>query len=201
MNESASGGKLADIIDSLSKELFQDASFNSRNSVLDPYPQNAGVDFDADEEGGLRKEHADKLRHWAKYNPELLHLNPGVPTEATGFHPVFRVGRDGQLLIELVVQFAQKSETDFGGISLRGGSTAVIQANGRLRYIISKPLESAALGPSERRAAKERVDRQRAFVDTIDEYDTFHIWQNAGFQKTRIRRLMNLAALHGGITR
>jgi hypothetical protein len=136
---------------------------------------------------------------WANANAPLLHLAPG-PIEPVGFHPVFRVGRDGQLLVEVVVQFAQKSEApehDFGGVPLRGGTTVIVQANGKLRYVISKPLPSPGIPADDDRRARERVDRQQAFVQSLDEMDSFHIWKDMAFQKERVKRLMNLARLHG----
>jgi len=32
----------------------------------------------------------------------------------------------------------------------------------------------------------------------VDEIDSFHVWMDADFQKTRLRRFMNLARLHAG---
>ena len=191
-----SGGKLAEVIDALAADLIREASNTSRNSALDPHPQGRVDEGISDH---LRSIHGSRMLSWAHANASLLHLVPGNDIEPIGFHPVFRVGRDGQLLVEVVVQFAQKAETehDFGGVPLRGGSTVIVQANGKLRYVISKPLPSAGISADDNRRAQERVERQRAFVQSLDEMDSFHIWKDVAFQKDRVKRLMNLARLHG----
>jgi hypothetical protein len=193
--EVESSDKLAKVIDSLASDLIQAASNTSRNSALDP-PMTTP---DSDEIGNSPRGHGQRIRNWAEANKPLLHLAPDEDVEPVGFHPVFRVGRDGQLLVEVVFQFAQRAKNpafDFGGISLRGGSTVVVQANGKLRYVISKPLPSLGLSSEDKRRAKERVERQRIFVQTFDEMDSLHVWNDFNFQKDRVRRLMNLERLH-----
>src|SRR5262249_12913085 len=157
-----------------------------------------GGEEDGDGDGALRKV-STSLSTWAKGNAALLDLTPDEPIEVAGLHPVFRVGRDGQLLVEVVFQLTQKAKTaptDFGGVALRGGTPRVVQANGHLRYVTPKPLLSGRTSVDAARRASERVDRQRAFVDAIDEIDSFHIWKDDDFQKTRLRRLTSLARLH-----
>jgi hypothetical protein len=140
--------------------------------------------------GGAPNLHGQRMLSWARANAPLLHLAPEQDREPVGFHPVFRVGRDGQLLVEVVLQFAQRDETpdyNFGGVPLRGGSTVVIQANGKIRYIISKPIFSPEGSAEDNQRAKERMERQRAFVQAFDEMDSFHIWKDLAFQKDRRR--------------
>jgi hypothetical protein len=202
-HEMESERKIEKIIESLASELIQEASEFSRNSALDPLP--AAIDSDADDHAspGVTPSitpRGAQLTSWARANTALLHLNPLHDIESVGFHPVFRVGRDGQLLFEIVVQFAQKDKTnarDFGGVALRGGSTIVVQANGKIRYVITKPLPAPNLPQDDQKRAQERVDRQTAFVNDIDARDTFHIWKDQVFQKQRLSRLANLARLHG----
>lgn len=191
--------KLA-VIDTLTSDLIREASNTSRNSALDP-PR---AEWGEEEVGSARGPLGSRMQKWAQANASLLHLAPDKTVELVGFHPVFRVGSDGQLLIEVVIQFAQKGRTPddaFGGIPLRGGTTVVVQANGKPRYLISRPLPSPQGSPEDNRRAQERVDRQRAFVETLDEMDSFHVWKDLAFQKERVKRLMNLARLHGTTSR
>lgn len=194
------GGKLTEVIEALASDLIREAANTSRNSALDhPLPE-----WGDEEAGSPRSVQGQRLRDWAQSNAKLLHLAPDSTIDLIGFHPVFRVGRDGQLLVEVVVQFAQKGKTpddDFGGIPLRGGATVVVQANGKLRYVISRPLPSPKNSPEDKLRAQERVERQRAFVETLDEMDSFHVWKDLAFQKERVKRLMNLARLHGSAGR
>jgi hypothetical protein len=203
-HEMESVQKIDKIIDSLASDLIQEASVLSRNSALDPLPDTLTPDADDHGPQNVTSSRGSLLSSWAKANTGLLHLNPQHDIEPAGFHPVFRVGRDGQLLFEIVVQFAQRDKTsrhDFGGIPLRGGSTIVVQANGRIRYVISKPLPSPVLSEADRHRAQERIERQTAFVNDIDARDSFHIWKDQVFQKQRISRLANLARLHGSSKR
>lgn len=192
-----SSGRLDQIISTLSSDLILQASTTSRNSALDPLV----YDEEEDDDGEVLAKAGGSLATWAHANASKLDLTETEEVRPTGFHPVFRVGRDGQLLVEVVFQLTQKStqpRAEYGGLSLRGGSTVVVQANGRLRYVISKPIPSSTISAEANHRARERDERQRAFVSGLDERDSFHIWQDEVFQKNRMQRLMNLARLHGG---
>jgi hypothetical protein len=118
------------------------------------------------------------------------------------FHTVFRVGRDGQLLIELVAQFVQEDEShrsDLGGLPLRGGTTVVAAADGTVRYVIAKPLPSARLGKRLRRQARERLERQRVFVRRCALADPRFAWGATDYPGKFMLSKMNLAALHLGV--
>jgi hypothetical protein len=194
--ESASSDKLAKIIDDLATDLIQEASVTSRNSALD---QPTLVFEDEESDTGSAR-HGPRLTHWATANAAMLHLNAGQSIESVGFHPVFRVARDGQLLVEVVLQFAQKTDApaqEYGGIALRAGSTVVVQANGNIRYVISKPVPFPGLQAEALQRATERTNRQRAFVNALDERDSFHIWKDLAFQNNRIKHLATFRFLHG----
>ena len=118
----------------MSVELIQEAALTSRNSVLDDLTSDV-VPRGAD----ITSQYGGKLRSWAEANAALLHLSSEEAIQPEGFHTVFRVGRDGMLLMELVLQFTQtrgQTQYDFGGVPLRGGSTIIVQANGKIRYVI-----------------------------------------------------------------
>jgi len=201
--------QLDTVIRDLSYGLIQEASALSRNSALDPLQPGAEGESDSESEdeetapAGVAQQ-TTALWAWANANRSMLQLHPALKIESTGFHPVFRVGRDGQLLVEIVAQFAQRDRSvsqDFGGVAFRGGSTVVIQANGKLRYVMSKPLPSAAIAASENKRAMERLNSQKAFVEDIDARDALHIWRDQTYQRERISRLATLARVHGVLTR
>jgi hypothetical protein len=142
------------------------------------------------------------LREYAKVNAVALDLDPGRNIRVEGFHPVFRVNPRGQLLVEMVAQFTQVDEkflADFevsGGLNLRGGSTVIASANGVVRYVISKPLESKDFSPQKQAEATMRRERQEAFVRELDQTDTNLTWSDGGYFKNRIAKSLNFKAIH-----
>jgi hypothetical protein len=132
-----------------------------------------------------------------------LGLDPSRKIAVAGFHPVFRITSRGQLLIEMVAQFTQldDSETDFGGVPLRGGTTVVAAHDGTVRYVIAKPLPSARLSEAKQREAKRRIKRQQEFVRQCELTDPQLAWADDGYYRERIARTMNFASLHSGIIR
>ena len=150
------------------------------------------------------------LRKYANENAVALDLDtdPKRPINVEGFHPVFRVNPRGQLLVELVVQFTQvaqgfKEKYDIsGGLNLRGGTTVIASANGEVRYVISKPLESEALSsekPEKNEQAKRRRERQEAFVRELDKMDINLTWNGNSYYRNRIEKSFNFKAVHGTI--
>lgn len=133
-----------------------------------------------------------------------LSLDPNRKISVLGFHPVFRVAPRGQLLVEIVAQFAQKDETfdgQFGGVPLRGGTTVIASADGTVRYVISKPLVSNAISEVKSREAAERLEHQKAFVDACDRRDSRLPWGDDKYYKNRIAMTMNFSGLHSEIIR
>ena len=147
-----------------------------------------------------------KLQDYAERNAVALGLDPDTKThriQVQGFHSVFRVAPNGQLLVELVAQFTQTDVSqinDFGGVPLRGGTTVVASSNGQVRYIISKTLPSinpsAALPETKQKEAKRRLDMQRDFRDRCDRDDSYLAWSDPGYRRNRIARTMNFAITH-----
>jgi len=119
---------------------------------------------------GLSKEEKDingqVLGEYAKNNARLLGLEPGAPINARSFHPMFRVGEDGALHVDMIVEMIQTKEQlidsaapDLGKFNFRSGVTLMIanqpvQGDTRpppvIRFVIPK------LG-SEERLARQRV--------------------------------------------
>jgi hypothetical protein len=144
---------------------------------------------------------AGQLYAYAQANAPALLLDPSRKIEVHGFHPVFRIAPDGRLLIELVVQFAQKDEQqndDLGGIPLRGGTTLVASADGTVRYLIAKPLPSNLLIPAMQREAQARYERQVNYVRLCDSVDANSAYLGSEEFKVRMAARMNLSSLHQG---
>jgi hypothetical protein len=142
------------------------------------------------------------LHAYAKANATKLRLDPALPIEVSGFHLSFRVAPSGRLVVELVSQFAQKDKTrkeELGGIPFRGGTTLITDAQGQPRYVISKPLHSARLTGTIKREAKERLHRQRAFLDRLDQLDPAVPYMDEEHYRRRMQLRMNLRSLHQGV--
>jgi hypothetical protein len=190
-----SENRLLDIVRQMSTELIQEAALTSRNTALDEF-----VPGSEQRDAVISSKNRADLKTWAQANAKILHLSSQETIEVEGYHPVFRVGRDGMLLMEVVLQFTQKreqTEHDFGGVPLRGGTTVIVQANGRIRYVISKPLLSMDLTPTDTLRAQRRLDRQIAYLTGVDERDSLSIWKNEAAQAKRLIETANLAGLHG----
>ena len=138
---------------------------------------------------------------WAKKNASMLKLDPKRPIRALGFHPSFRIGSQGQLLLELILQFVQQDadsadEDAFGGIPFRGGTTVVLSSDETVRYVISKPLPHKGLARDRLREANERRDKQVEFVERSDYYDPSFTWYDQKTYRTRMAKRMDFAAIH-----
>jgi hypothetical protein len=116
---------------------------------------------------------------------------------------MFRVGDDGQLRTELVAQFTQEADDldpDLGGLPTIGGTTVIFSAEGRPRYVISKPLPSGSwddVDVSER--ANERVERIREFVADCDLRDSLYAWSQSIDGVSRMEKRFDFALVHQGI--
>lgn len=70
-------------------------------------------------------------------------------------------------------------------------------ADGAVRYVISKPLESGASTSLKRKEAKLRSQRQRDFVEACDQADPQAAWcSDDRSLRFRMLRMHNFAALH-----
>ncbi|HEX8473250.1 MAG TPA: hypothetical protein VF666_04400 [Pyrinomonadaceae bacterium] len=221
--ESAEGEGFPDFEKELIDQLVVGAQLLGRSSSRDPFmappseseaSQFTNQSYDStdpahDEYGiDLQKSVKEELARYARDNAVKLGLCPGRKITVRGFHPAFRVGADGQLLIEMVAQFTQrddpKANQDFGGVPVRGGTTVIASAEGKVRYVISKPLYSKELSDEKKKHAQERIERQLSFVDECDRADPHIAWYGSTEEKeyrNRIARTMNFAAVHRGIRR
>jgi len=132
---------------------------------------------------------------------DRLYLSKEQPIDAHGFHWVFRVGRNGQLKIEFVVQFTQTNQSNeiknkMGGIPFRGGTTVVASADGTIRYLIAKPLQNV---PSKQKEADCRYERMAAYVDHCKLLDPQFAWNNNKYEFSHMNRRQSLFGIHQGV--
>jgi hypothetical protein len=149
---------------------------------------------------------AQSLHEWAKRHYQALRLQPDSsesPIAVRGFHSMFRVGSDGQLLTEAGVQFVQTpriSNTELGGLSPRAGTTVIFSGDGSARYVIPKPL---ALGPDGTPDPNDpRMKTMVEFVNACDTRDPHYAWAGEAYDPTgRMLRRFNFALVHQAIRR
>lgn len=145
------------------------------------------------------------LNAWAVRHANELDLDEGRPIQVQGFHALYRVTREGQLRIELVVQFIQtaadKEFEGLAGVPLRGGTTVVASSDGQVRYVISKPLPQKKPGGADERTAhaQARLSAQREFVEEADLWDARAAFDTEQYFARRMGARMSLARLHRGL--
>jgi hypothetical protein len=115
--------------------------------------------------------------------------NGNVTVQPWTFHPVYRIGPDGRLLVEFVVEFLQQREERLDpndlaspGFVFRGGSTVIFNHRGEVRFVIDKRL-----------ASDERL-RQRDYLSSLSE----HAAASAFTTRMPLSIALNFAALHRG---
>jgi hypothetical protein len=140
------------------------------------------------------------LHDWANKNRECLLLRLDLGIQVLGFHPVYRVAPDGRLLIEYVAQFAQRDDDrkkELGGLPFRGGTTIVAGVDGRVRYVIAKPIDTSK-GSPRAQEANARLEAQAQYLQATDALDSLFPYASDAYLDNRMALRMNLAALHGG---
>lgn len=145
---------------------------------------------------------ASLLHEYATRNARVLGLDPGLDVAVSGFHPSVRVGPRG-IVSEVIAQFEQRDAArtaELGGLAFRGGCTLVIGADGVVRYVIGKPIASNLEGVSATaRAARLRLERQRAHMLQCDASDPRVGWWSPKQMGLRMKKRADLAGLCGGI--
>jgi hypothetical protein len=127
---------------------------------------------------------------YASSNAQLLMLDATQKIHALGVHPVFRVAPSGRLLIELVVQIAQRSSRpaeDFGGVPARGGTTLIVSFDGTVKYAIAKPLPGGATAGRAVEAAQRRLDRQGAYLHALSLQDLRYAYADEVLSRAELR--------------
>lgn len=144
------------------------------------------------------------LHEYAKDNAAKLGLDPDLTIAVHGLRPIFRVGRNGRLLIELVAEFTQRDaqadeKLPLGGIPFRGGTTVVFSADGRPRYVVSKPLLSNKIGGARKAATQSRLAAQIDYAERCALGDPRFAWHGDGYEAEHMKLRMSLEAVHAGV--
>ncbi len=139
---------------------------------------------------------AKALRAWAAEHARPLDLAADVPVDLEGFHTVFRVSPDGQLLIELVARFVQTMKEKEDAPPLRGGTTVIASSDGKVRFAISKPLPSRKLRPEAHREGVRRAEQQARTASEAHMSDPAMAWGPARPRRAPERMQVDFAALH-----
>lgn len=145
---------------------------------------------------------AAALQDYGRENWALLGFaDPTIaaPIAVRGFSPVYRIGVDQRLIVELVVQYVQTDRNrDWGGVSPRAGTTVVFDARGFVRHIVAKPLPSPSLNPFYAASAAHRERRTALHIEELDLRDPRMAFPDAEYERERMRARSDLRALHGG---
>lgn len=150
------------------------------------------------------------LAEYALKNRKALGLHPShdLKVSVTGFHPVFRVAPTGDMLVELVAQFTQSEreinandERELGGLPMRGGTTVIASASGKIKYVISKPLLSPNLTPEQWERAEQRKLRQIRYVQEVDVRNPLTPYCDVTSEqyRTRMKNGLSFAGIHRGL--
>jgi hypothetical protein len=180
---------------------------------LDPQVLDALTAYEAQRWGArtsrtARKEStwiAQNLHAWAGRHHAALQLQPNsqCPIEVKGFHSMFRVGGDGQLLTEAGVQFVQtppQAQEALGGLIPRAGTTVIFSGDGSARYVIPKPLTLNL--DSIPNTNDPRMQAMIGFVRDCDARDPHYPWAGDAYDPSvRMTRRFSFALVHQGIRR
>lgn len=141
------------------------------------------------EDPKVGRETYGRLRSWVHEHADGLGLDAEQRIEVRGFHATYRVRPDNELVVEVVAQFLQKHDTTgdarFGGLPFRGGTTVVASADGRVRFVVAKPMSAA------------REQAQIEHVRQMDLTDDTLPWADASRLARRARR--DFRRLHRGL--
>jgi hypothetical protein len=127
------------------------------------------------------------LEAYARDNAAPLELDPGLQPTLVGVHSQFRVGTDGQLRVEVVLQFEQhlteddRLRPDRAGIPVRGGTTVIAAADGAVRYVIAKPIPR----PAPNAGADGADDPFQRFLYDRDVRDPHLCWAGLDYLSKR----------------
>jgi len=145
-----------------------------------------GLDFDPTKPPtpDQLKNNARILSRFGGDNAVALGLRPGHPVQAHSFHPMHRVGPDGQVHFNVVAELVQQttvpfdpSEPDGEKFTFRGGSTVIFDNDGRVIYSIQKSL-------GDDPDASARLAEQRAYLGQLDERSAMSVFIDADHSTT-----------------
>jgi hypothetical protein len=148
------------------------------------------IDETARRTNATRQRHnAINLNRFAKEHAADLGLSPELPIQPYSFHPIYRIGPTGRLVVEFVVEFLQQRDLPVSAevpgepsFRFRGGSTVIFDHLGHVKYAIQKSINN-----TQRQAA------QRAFLNRLSEVSAFATYHPDEPPK------LDFAAVHRGV--
>jgi hypothetical protein len=190
----------------------QDASFFSENALL--WPQ---VDADAlDPVEGLtfgdpngltdqeKNDNGSVLRAYAKEHAKKLGFpDDHGPIDAPSFHPMFRIGPQGDLIVDMVVELVETCPLDADnpeGVPFRGGVTLLIWQEAlvkgkrpppRIHYVIPKHRDAD-------RATRQRMYSAR-LTGALDDHDHDHDDQRSPKAAKPVPMRIDFGLIHAGL--
>ncbi|SFN88396.1 hypothetical protein SAMN05660359_00421 [Geodermatophilus obscurus] len=154
-----------------------------------------------------------QAQRWAKLHAYELGLDPSPSLRIAlrGIHVAYRRAADGQPRPEVVLQLTQRRR-DLEDQTLdehrrpvfRAGTTVIAGVDGRVKFIVAKPLPFLDPGPPRQAPGDQGVTRRhheagevrlralRRWIDLVEESDALSAWT----QEPALNRL-DFAALHG----
>ena len=151
----------------------------------------------------LQRQAAQTFHAFAMRRARALGLRPDLPVYVAGFHRVARVSPSGRVLNEIVLRFEQTDRSAdedprLGGLPLRGGCTVIASADGKIRYVIGKPLPPAKVrGANAAHPGVQRREAMARFVNLSDMADPASAYTDPRSLPDRMRLRFDLRALHG----
>ncbi len=152
--------------------------------------------------GGPEKDTFVKLWQYGVDNARKLGLaDPErIKVHVSSYYHSIRVAPDRRWTGQTVIQFVQTMRdpsVDLGGLPLRGGTTLIADAEGRVRYLAVKPLP-CAMQAVYRSMGKERLERMREYIEYCDARDPQMAWGDRAYRKNRMKARARFSALHDG---
>jgi hypothetical protein len=171
---------------------------------FDPEVKRQRLEAEPGEAGDMptrRQQIFDALFHYGRENADALFLD-AQGLRVAGYNTTFRVGEDGKLRTEFVIQWFNDAKADpkLGGLKEAAGTTVVYTAEGMPRYIIPKP-RVGEWQEEIKKAAKTRWLATREFVDESDARDPDAAWSDPAWWGRRMEIRFGFAGLHRGVGR
>jgi hypothetical protein len=158
--------------------------------------------------GNQARARFDQVDAWARRHAYALGLDPALPIALAGIHVAYRQAADRQPRPEIVVQLTQR-RPDLEDQTLDknqrpvllAGTTLVAAVDGRVEYVVAKPLpfldpDSARLAGAFdlHTAGADRLATIRRWLEGLEEKDAYSAWT----RQPAVDRL-DFAAVHNGL--
>jgi hypothetical protein len=163
--------------------------------------------FDFVDDDGARQQRPDHfptLVNFAREHATALQFDSSMAEHIRleGSHSSYYIDENGQLKVELVVQWTQTPprgdprRVEVGGVLLRAGTTAVFASDGTVRYVHAKPLPAANLHASQNEVGEKRKQEFDDYVRALDAQDPVQLWADEEYEQNRMMVRRRLTAAH-----